>query len=392
MSHTPSHRLIAIYLSNLLLSFHFFLIIYVNSSYLGTFFSADTLGLLYMVGSVITTILLFCTPRILSRIGNHKYTLWALVLEASALVGLAVGSTPMTVALAFITHQAIIPLATFGLDVFLEGSLKNEKHTGVARGLYLTLGNITLVVSPLLTGILLASGHYGNVYLVSLLFLFPLFFVVRHYLRGATGSRVRTIDIRGTLRDAWSNRDIRGALAGQCVLQFFYAWMVIYMPLYLHNHIGFSWSHIGVIFTIMLLPFMLFELPLGALADKKIGEKEILITGFCIMSVTTFCIPALRSSDLVLWALFLFLTRVGASFVEVSSESYFFKHVTDKNAGFISLFRATRPLSYIITPAVVSLAAYCTTISHAPYSYTFSILGIITLTGALWSFSLKDTK
>src|SRR5574343_1523853 len=108
------------------------------------------------------------------------------------------------------------------------------------------------------------------------------------------------------------------------------------------------------------------------------------------MAITTFCIPALRHSDLVLWAIFLFMTRVGASFVEVASETYFFKHVTDKNAGFISLFRSTRPISFIIAPAVVAASAYIATSSNAPYGYTFSILGIIVLTGALWSFSLKD--
>ena len=63
--------------------------------------------------------------------------------------------------------------------------------------------------------------------------------------------------------------------------------MVIYTPIYLHEHIGLPWSDIGIIFTIMLLPFVLFEFPAGKLADGKWGEKEPPIIGIILIAVST---------------------------------------------------------------------------------------------------------
>ena len=95
---------------------------------------------------------------------------------------------------------------------------------------------------------------------------------------------------------------------------------------------------------------------------------------------------------LLAWAGLLFLTRVGASFVEITSESYFFKHVNEKNTGLISLFRMTKPIAYIITPAVVVSTLYFFTIKNTPYGYIFSILGVLMLVGVRYGLKLKDTK
>ena len=54
-----------------------------------------------------------------------------------------------------------------------------------------------------------------------------------------------------------------------------YAWMVIYTPLHMLD-LGFTWEEIGQIFTIMLIPFVLVEYPAGWLADKYIGETEMM--------------------------------------------------------------------------------------------------------------------
>ncbi len=389
---TQPHRLTVIYISNLLLSFHYFLIIYIHSSYLGMFFTASGLALLYIFGSVINLLIFINLPRILDKIGNHKFTLWAIVLEGVSIVGLILGTSWYFIGLSFILHHAVVSMILFGLDIFLEGATKNEAHTGTIRGIYLTLSNITLVFSPLILGLLLVDDNFWIVYLVSLLFLFPLFFTIKKYLKDAeykTTEKVRFLKIFSEFN---TRRDVHGILIAHLVLQFFYAWMVIYMPIFLHQYVGFSWQDIGVIFTIMLLPFMLFELPIGTLADKKYGEKEILILGFTIMAVATFSIPLLHTKILLAWAGLLFLTRVGASFVEITSESYFFKHVNEKNTGLISLFRMTKPIAYIIAPAVVVSTLYFFTIKNTPYGYIFSILGVLMLVGVRYGLKLKDTK
>ena len=48
--------------------------------------------------------------------------------------------------------------------------------------------------------------------------------------------------------------------------------MIIYTPIYLHEHLLLGWDQIGFIFTIMLLPFIILEFPLGNI--KYIGKSN----------------------------------------------------------------------------------------------------------------------
>ena len=163
--------------------------------------------------------------------------------------------------------------------------------------------------------------------------------------------------------------------------------MIIYMPIYLHQHIGFSWSQIGLIFSIMLVPFVVLDFPLGKLSDK-IGEKKMLLIGFAIISLSVLAIPLIKTQTLLFWTGILFLTRVGAATIEVMSESYFFKIVHEENADAISFFRNTAPLSFIIAP----LCAIPVLLFIPSFEYIFFVLGAVLLLGLFTALRLKDVK
>jgi len=159
------------------------------------------------------------------------------------------------------------------------------------------------------------------------------------------------------------------------------------MPLYLSQTIGFSWRDIGIIFGIMLLPFILDEIPLGAAADRWIGEKEILIAGFAIAAVSTLLIPYLGAKSIAAWAMLLFATRVGASFIEIAAETYFFKQLSDGDSQLISVFRMAIPLSYIFAPLAASVILIYGNMTHV-----FTMLGLAMVLGFLLSLKLVDTQ
>ena len=163
--------------------------------------------------------------------------------------------------------------------------------------------------------------------------------------------------------------------------------MIIYTPIYLNEYLHFGWGQIGIIFTIMLIPFVLVDFPLGRLSDKM-GEKKILIWGFIIGAVSTLLIPLITKTDLWIWALILFGTRTGAAVIEVMSESYFFKIISEENADAISFFRNNYPLAYVIAP----LLAIPTLLLVPSFKYLFYILGAILLFGLFISIRLKDVK
>ncbi len=379
--------LLAVFAGNILLSLHFYLVIYINSSLLGEYFSDGQLSILYIIGSVVNLILLFSAARIMKRLGMYHFLLTASAIEMFAVLGLAFMTGMFWIGFFFILHQAIIVMVLLGLDVFLETVTLAEGKTGGIRSMYLTVSNAMLVISPAIVGLLVFDDYLAPVYILSALLMIPLILFVVGGLSHVKTPVPDHVDLIYSFKEIWVNKNIRSVSIGYLILQIFFAWMVIYTPLYLHEYIGFSWNSLGILFTIMLLPFIMFEIPVEKFADARFGEKQFMILGFVIMTVSVLLFPLLTEASFGLWAAILFMSRMGASFVEVTTESYFFKQVSGKDGNIISLFRSARPLSYIISSGVMSLL-----LLTLPYRLTFLVLAGILFLGIPISRMLCDTK
>lgn len=382
------HKLLtAIYASNIFLSFHYYFIIYVNSSFLSQFFTASQVSTFYIIASLLNLVLLLNISKILNKIGNYKIIRYSIIIEGLAILGLTLTNTAFLVGFYFVIHQVIVPIILFSLDVFLESESTDEGKTGGIRGIYLTLANTTLVIAPSIVGLILLNNQYHRVYAFSLIFLLPLYFCIRKYFKHYVDAPISHIKVRETIRTYLAIPNLSRVFVTHLALQLFFAFMIIYTPVYLSKYIGFSWGEIGIMFTIMLLPFALFELPIGKLADKKYGEKEILTVGLVIMGLSTLVMSFVFVKSFLLWTVLLFITRTGASFVEITSDSFFFKQVNTTNTDEISIYRTTRPLAFIIAPLIATLA-----LQFVPYHYIFLIVGIIVILATHWSLGLKDTR
>jgi MFS family permease len=185
----------------------------------------------------------------------------------------------------------------------------------------------------------------------------------------------------------WANRDMKKIVMSMFLLQFFYAWMIIYMPIYLNQTVGFDWTTIGFMFAIMLVPFVILEAPLGRLADSRYGEKEMLSIGFIIMAIAVAAVAFFTDHNVIVWTAILFVSRVGAAITEVMTETYFFKKVDASNTHLISFARMTRPLAYVIGPVIATILLTIFDIKGL-----FIFLAFLMLYGLRYSLSLVDTK
>ena len=386
-----TRRFRSVYLANIFLALHYYIILYVNSSYLGEFFGKELLSFLYILGSALSLFLLLNAPLLLNKFGNYRLILAFSIAELFAVGGLALTKSPLAIAAFFTLHQAMIIMISWNLDIFLEANQRRENHTGEVRGVYLTAANIILVLSPSFAAFILNWG-FNTLYFVSALLILPLFFLAKYNLKTKNISPNKNFSLAAAFNRFRKDKNISSILFCALLLQFFYAGMVIYMPIYLQQFVGFSWAEIGALFTIMLLPFVLFELPAGEIADKKLGEKEILFLGFGIIGLTTILVSLTEDANFILWAILLFMTRVGASFVEITTESYFFKHVKAENADVISIFRITKPVAFIAAPAIAALAFFLFGENKINYSYLFLVLGILMSFGLFFSLRIKDTR
>lgn len=365
---------------------HFASVSYINSSLLGQFIGNGTLSILYIFGSLLAVISLLLAPFLLRKFGSILVFLFFIVLEILAVFGMGNVSLASLVIFFFIIHLSADSILYFCLDINLEQETKIEGTTGSKRGVMLAISNIAWVLSPLALVFLINQNGFSKVYLLSGIALIPLFFLVDMFFKNTKKASVATSNILLAIGSLIKQKDQARIIIIQFILNFFYSWMVIYLPLLLNKEIGLGWDKIGFIFVIMLLPFLLFELPAGILSDKKIGEKELLIIGFIIMFAATFMIPTITTSIFWIWATVLFITRIGAALVEISSESYFFKHVKEENTGLIGIFRMSRPLSYVIAPLFALPIIY-----FFSYSTSFYFLAIFVLFG-LFFIPKVDTK
>ncbi|MCF7865661.1 MAG: MFS transporter [Candidatus Pacebacteria bacterium] len=377
--------MLLIFISVLLLSFHFFFVYFINSKYLEGILSGSQVGFTYTAGALVNIILIICAPHILRRFGNYRFTLFLGTLELLALLGLALTpiTSPIVIIGLFIAHQAFGPTLFYCMDIFTE-SFSTSEEMGNIRGIYLTMQNVPPIITPAIVGLILIKPEYWKVYLIGALFLIPFLILVGTNFKNFKDSEYPVINLPSALKKFYADKNVYNVFVDHFLLHLFYSWTVIYLPIYLIEYIGFSWSEVGVILSVMLLPFIIFQIPIGRMEDKYQDEKHVLVLGFGIMAASFMLIPFIHEKSLVLWAAVLFVSRIGASIVEVSGESYFFKHVNPSNAGFISFFRMTRSLPYFIIPPIVGLILLFT-----DFSYIFFVAGLFMLIGVRYALLLK---
>ena len=372
-----------IYVADIFFSFHYNSVIYVNSSFLEKFFTVDFVSFLFILGSVGSIILFFLAVGLEKKLGNRIFFFLFLILEAIGVAGLAFSNSPIFIAILFILFESASMMIFYSLDIFLE-DVSPDKETGSIRGIYLTLMNLAVLLSPMMIAFFAPNGEFTRLYIMSVLCLIPLFLLGIFSFKHFKDERQHFNAL--PIITWWKHKNVRRVTLVRLTLDIFYSLAVIYIPIYLYQNIGFSWTQISIIFTIMLLPFVLFEIPVGKLADNWCGEKEFMTLGLFILGTTLLIMPFLKTPNLIAWATLLFISRVGASFIEISSESYFFKQVGTRDLRLVSIFRMTWPLAFIIGPLLAILS-----INTLGFTGLLLLTALIVLKTMNSSTKLQDT-
>ncbi|MDB5265703.1 MAG: hypothetical protein JWM39_416 [Parcubacteria group bacterium] len=360
---------------NFFASAYFFLIVYVLGPYLAMFMPASLTGFVISFGAVVTLIVFPFIPKLVRRYGAQQLALGFSLLQAFILLCLALSPTPFAAIVLAALTCAIAPLLAYQLDILVEATVENENSTGRIRTAFLTAGNTALLVAPLIIGTLLDGGdRYDRIFFVASLSLVP-FILLMFGAKLPHGLTAIKSSTREAIRNVMKDSDLRAIAASMLMLQTFYQFAQLYIPLYLHTVLGIPWSELGWVFALMLAPFVLVEYPAGILADTKLGDRALLIAGFIIMG-TAFALIAYvtASTSILIILLILFISRVGAALVEAMTEGHFFRRVSERDADTVSVFRMMRPLSALIAPVVGSIFLLIST-----YQIFFVCMGLIVM-------------
>jgi Na+/melibiose symporter-like transporter len=372
-----------IFLLGFLLSLHLAFISYINSSFLSIFSGEKNVSLIYILGSATSLLVLFFIPGMLRKLGGYKFLLWSSGLNALSLLLLSSLKSSAVIIPIFIFYFTLNNLIVFALDELLQIFSKNS-NLGHVRGLYLSIINLAWVISQAISAETLLRFSFSSLYFIAFVIMAVFFLSALLSLKNLVDPKYDKILAWQSFKNFFANKNLARSYKINFLLQFFYVWMVIYTPIYLYAHLGFNWKEIATIFTVMLLPFVLIQFPLGKYSDK-IGEKKMLILGFSIAAIATLSLFFIKKHEVWIWALALFSTRIGAAIIEVMSDVYFFKHIERENDEFIAIYRNTAPVSYLLAP----LAAFIAFTFVPSFNFIFLILGALMLYGVYLSSTIK---
>jgi MFS family permease len=282
-----NHKFRLLYLAIFIFAIGDALFAYTQSTYLNQFFGLELVGLIFFIAYFLTFIITNIYPNLIAKYSNFKTCILSIILRIICFIIFIIDASPVSVALGFVFFIISLVLTFINLDIFLEAITKNAT-TGITRGTYFTIYNLGWLVSPFLAGEILNYFNFIPLfYLCLILNLILLVIIYQRFKNFGNHYAKKQFKLYDTLAKILKNKDLRKIFIVSFLLQLFYAVEVVYGPIYLNQNIGLNWEQIGIIFTFMLIPFVVFQYPAGYLADKYWGEKEILFVGMIFMAVST---------------------------------------------------------------------------------------------------------
>jgi len=366
-----------------LIGFSNAILAYIMSSYFKLATGTENFGVFYVILFSIFLISLLNLHKAVVFLGKNNVFYFALLAKLLVIALLAFGNPSFLGVFLLMVFVVLGGIEWASLDLILEG-YSIDKMSGRIRGLHLTVLNLGILFGPFLSVYILEKMDFQGIFIFSFIFNAFVFIFALLGFRKIKNRISQREGILLVIRKALKRKDVVRIYSISFVLEFFYAAMVIYMPIYLRD-LGYSWGGIGWIFTAMLIPFVLVQYPMGFLADKKTGEKEFLILALLIMGCSTIWIYFMGAGSIFLWSAVLFLTRIGAALIEVLRDSYFFKRVDGEDVDLINFFRTAYPVGFIVASFIFSLMLFVISMKTI-----FLLTGIVVLLGIYAAVKLED--
>lgn len=378
-------RIRIINLITMMMGFSQAILAYVMSTYFKKASGTENVGPFYFISYAILLLLLLNMHkmvRILGKINVFILSVFFNVIFIALLANVAPSYLGMFILMLYVISSGLEWVA---MDAVLE-SYSTDGESGRIRGKHLTILNIGFLLGPFISTRFLEWFDFQGIFIFLLFFNSILFVYALLKLRGSNEKFEKEICVRDVIKKVMKRKDLFHIYYISFVLEFFYALMVIYTPIYLLDR-GLDWNQIGLIFTVMLIPFVIVQYPAGIMADKKWGEKKMLMAAISLMGIFTLLAYFIHSKSFLIWSAVLFGTRVGAALIEVLRDSYFYRLIDGQDVDLINFFRTSMPVAFILG-SVLSFIL----LLFFPVKAIFILVAFVSFSALVPVFSLKDNR
>ncbi|EKE19338.1 MAG: Permeases of the major facilitator superfamily [uncultured bacterium] len=368
-----------------LLGFSQSLLIYVESSYFKLSIGSENVSVFYFLSYAVSLFGLLNMHKIIKWIGKSTAFFLFFFLQICAMAVLTMVPPSMLGIILLMVNIITAYLMYVILDIIME-SYSEDRKSGRIRGFHLMVISAGFMLGPILSTRILERYDYSGLFFLSMVISMLIFVVGLIGLRGGNNKFNGNITVRDLVKKIFVNKNLMRIYWVSFVLEFFYALMTVYTPLYLLD-LGMTWGQIGVVLTIMLIPFIIINYPVGVIADKYLGEKEMIIFALFVMAISTISIFFVTTTSILIWGFVLFLTRIGAAMIETLRDSYFYKKIDGDDMDVISFFRTSRSVAYISATAISAMLLVIFSVK-----FVFLFLGVVILFALYPAFKLVDNK
>lgn len=365
------------------------LLLYVTTPFLATFMPEEYIGLVLSLGALISLASFPFVPRLVRKFGARRLLGTSLLASAILVFSLTLNIAPLALVLAYALFFALAPINSYFMDLLLEAASRGAGQTGRIRTLFITFGNLAYLTCAFAIGLLLAEADtYSYVFFIAASALIP-FILMLNLAKLPDGEPPRFAHILEVAHCLVRDRDYKAVGIAFLTLQFFFGLVPYFTPLYLHTVLGIPWHELSWIFAIIVVPFLLLEYPAGWLADKILGDQELMALGFLITGAATAAIAfTTASTPLLAIAIVIFITRIGAALAEAMCEAHFFRRVSERDINSVGVFRMMRPVGALIAPLVASVL-----LAVSSFSTMFFVAGLVIIVfGVAGALSIKDVR
>lgn len=385
----PATKYLALYSITFLSALVIGLPLYIGTLFLSTIVNVSAIPYIYLIGYLVGMVAVLNMANIIEK--YHKRFFYTSLYITISLVCFAIAFSPekeVTVVL-FICYLILTSLLYGSMSLIAEGVTRQEKLIGHVRGTQITIFSFGILASPFLAASFTSLGGYNLLFAATGILAIPMIFFANQFVSHTREAKPKSIHIINAIKKAFDNTDLRGALFGLVSLELFYSVMVIFGAVLVVTK-GFDLiTYLSVVLPIALLPLVILPHTLGAVADNKFGEKEMMIVGMIIISLSLVLFILNDSKSLYLLTGILLFSRIGASMLETMVNAYYFKKIDQSEVALNSVFVATRFMS-ISAVAVIAILMGINSVENI--SKLFIVIAVIIFFLSYYVFQIKDTK
>ncbi|MFC1645253.1 MFS transporter [Patescibacteria group bacterium] len=367
------------------MGFSWAMLAYVMSTYFSEAMKSDNVSIFYLIAYGVILVVLLNLHKLIRHFGKSFIFHAAFIVKVVAIVFLVILPVTIWGTGFMVLYMIANGISWVALDTILE-SFSKDSESGRIRGSHLAIMNAGFIAGPLLSSQILERFGFSGIFLVILIVHSVVLALALFGLRGTNHKFTQKISVKELLKKVRGRRNVMRIYYISFVMEAFYALMLAYVPIYLLSK-GYTWEQLGIAFTIMLIPFVIVQYPVGIIADKKTGEKEILIAAIMIMGLSTLVFFLTNTSDILIWTIILFCTRIGVALIEVLRESYFYKRIDGSDVDVINFFKTSKPVAYVFSMLLATIVLFFFSIKAI-----FLLVALISFSALYPAFKLVDNR